>query len=176
MPVRSTKKRKVYHFIHKIDEVIETNIEGFRYENSDGWLKIEKNGKIIIKASNERGYAWDGCTPKVEFFDLVFGAPDGRMDFSTGKPMTYYASMVHDILYQFKKEVPISRKDADVLFKEILKEAKFKPWPIFYFLVRLFGGIFGKWKNKKSTFNLKIQECSWIEREKIVLQNFKNTD
>jgi len=105
------------------------------------YLEISIRGTIIIP----KGYAWDGCTPKFTFLDLVFGTPDGAIG-KHGKPKTYYASMVHDALYQYKSEVPISRKEADKLFYEMLKEEDFYWSKVYYFAVRAFGWMFGKWK------------------------------
>lgn len=60
-------------------------------------LVICKNGKIIIK----KGYAWDGNSPKINVLDVFWlGTPDGIIH--EGKPITYYASMIHDALGQFK--------------------------------------------------------------------------
>src|SRR5712691_2897454 len=60
-------------------------------------LILERGGRITVT----QGYAWDGCSPKFCFCDLLFGTPDGVVDTQTGRPKTYYASLVHDALYQF---------------------------------------------------------------------------
>lgn len=103
---------------------------------------------MIVRGTNGAGYAWDGCTPKWEILDLVIGTPDGRLNYVTEKPITYYASLIHDILYQFKADVPVSRKETDLIFRDELRRASFF-WTIVYFaVVRLFGGFFGKWKTR----------------------------
>lgn len=119
----TTISGKVYKFVHHSDVWLVTNFIDREYESE--FLRIEPTGKITIKGSSHSGYAWDGCTPKVEVLDLIIGTPDGRLDYQTEKPITYYAFMVHDAIYQYKNEVPISRKEADLLFKAMLKDASF---------------------------------------------------
>lgn len=164
MPKRSNSKTgKVYTFVHRRDEFLRTNILGINYEHPQGYITIKPNGLIEINVSCfGDGYAWDGCTPKYEFLDLIFGTPDGRLDYLTEKPIAYYASFVHDIFYQFKKDVPLSRKTTDLLFCKILKEAGFNWWWLYYFCVRVAGTFFGNWKNKTTVKDLVIDECSWI--------------
>lgn len=164
MAVKSKTRKKVYKFVHWQDEYLVTTIQGIEFKQKDGWLEILRDGTIIIRGSKGRGYAWDGCTPKYELFDFIVGTPDGVLDYFTEEPITYYASMVHDILYQFREEVPISRKTTDQLFRQILKEAGFRWWWLYYGMVRLFGGSFGKWKTKETVSNLRVVECSWIRK------------
>ena len=66
------------------------------YEND--WVSIE-GGKLTIK----KNYSWNGCSPKVKLFGRIYGTPEGPM-MKDGKPQTYYATMVHDALYQFIDE------------------------------------------------------------------------
>src|SRR5687767_14262930 len=102
--VRSSSDRnKVYKYVHTEDVHIKTNLTGLTFDNE--WLSINKKGWITVKCSNKRGYAWDGCSPKVNFLDFLWGTPDGKLDYRTEKSITYYASMIHDVLYQYKKEV-----------------------------------------------------------------------
>lgn len=154
---------KVWKFIHREDEYIKTTILGVSYQDPHGFLIIRTDGLICINASCLQGYAWDGCTPKWELLDFTFGTPDGRFDYITEKPITYFASMVHDILYQFKSEVPISRFDADRLFYIILKESGFIWAGLYYLMVRLVGARYGTWKVKTKVKNLRIVESSWIK-------------
>jgi len=156
--------RKVYKFVHRENEYLRTTITGEYYITKNGFLEITKEGMIHINGNKLNGYAWDGCTPKFVKFDLIFGTPDGRLDDLTEEPITYYASMVHDALYQFKDGIPISRKSADIIFYKILKEAGFKWSWIYYAGVRLAGRILGKWNTTKKVANLRIIECSWINK------------
>lgn len=112
----------------------------FSSEFENEWIRI-KGSKMTIN----KGYSWDGCSPKVEVLDLIIGTPDGRD--SNGFPITYFASLVHDALYQWKGEHGIKRKEADKLFLTMLKGFKLK-W-IYYLVVRAFGGIYGTWTYKK---------------------------
>ena len=90
-----------------------------------------------------KGYAWNGCSPKFSFMDLfIIGTPDGINDYRTGKPKTYYASLVHDFLYQFKKQHGLSRKQCDMIFIGMLKDTKFFLRHIYYIAVRLVGWMF----------------------------------
>lgn len=92
-----------------------------------------KDGVLTIM----KGYAWDGCTPKRSFFDVaVIGTPDGIVDIISGRPKTYYASLVHDALYQYELG---TRKDADKIFYELMKFQNFKLSWLYYFAIRIFG-------------------------------------
>ncbi len=164
---RSSSRPKVYKFVHRSDEYIQTNMKGIEYRNENGWLKIDKSGRIYLYASSHDGYAWDGCTPKFIFLDFLIGTPDGKLDYGTEKPITYFASMTHDMLYQFKREIPLSRATADRLFYLMLKDSGFIWSGFYYLIVRLFGGaLFPGWNTKNQKIKLRIEECSWIERTK----------
>ncbi len=165
MSIRSsTKPYKVYKFVHNTDECIITSIVDKYYKSGNGFIELTQDGKIFINGSRLNGYAWDGCTPKFEFLDFVIGTPDGRLDYLTEKPITYYASLVHDAIYQYKSEIPVCRKDADIIFLKILSEAGFYWSWVYYIIIRLFGGFYGKWKAKSNTKNLRLLESSWIKR------------
>lgn len=78
------------------------------------------HGYMTIK----KGYAWDGCTL----------APDSEK--------TRLASMVHDALYQYGKQLKLKRKVADLWFQYLLNRESFR-WANFYYKgVRFFGWIF----------------------------------
>lgn len=152
-----------YKFIHKHAEWIQTNITGKSFESA--WLKVENSGKITVKGDHGNGYAWDGCSPKIKLFGKIIGTPDGRIDPKTNKPKTYYASMFHDAIYQFKKadRMLISRKESDIIFKIMLQKSTFKPWKLYYRGVR-WGGVFlGKWNSKRTQKGIKITAYSWLE-------------
>ena len=82
-------------------------------------LLIERNGAITVT----RGYTWNGCSPKFFVLDLLFGTPEGVVDARTAQRKTYYASMVHDALYQFLADgLPLTRVQADRCFLSLMGE------------------------------------------------------
>ena len=111
----------------------------FRDERHRLWLEIKQDGTITVK----EGYAWDGCSPKFNILDLFWvGTPDGAID--EGKPITYYASLVHDALGQFRKEeeMPFNRKQRDFIFAEMLEGFTFQK--LYYMAVRIFGSLYSR--------------------------------
>jgi len=158
MKTHKFRYKKTYRFFEHSDVWIKTNIQCDFFEND--WIKVE-NGIITVKGTTQNGYAWDGCTPKIDLLDLCLGTPDGKTNPITEKPIAYYASLVHDAIYQFKEEIPIGRKDTDMLFKLILKDEGFFWSNVYYFFVRLFGPLFGKWITNTETTNLNFTNCSW---------------
>ncbi|WP_300021179.1 hypothetical protein [uncultured Maribacter sp.] len=130
---------------------MQTNIKGIECKNEQGWLEIDASGRIFLNTSCFKGYVWDGCTPKFEILDFLIGTPDGKLDYGTEKPITYFASMTHNLLYQFKKEIPLSRKTVDILFYIILKDSVFfgQDFTTFLFaLLVVFYSLVGKQKKK----------------------------
>jgi hypothetical protein len=118
--------------------------EDCAFEDSSGTrrLEIRKNGEIKVLA----GYAWDGCTPKFSLWDICVGTPDGVPNALTKKPKAYYASLLHDALYQFSIQglpAPIDRrKEIDRIFLELLERDLFAPRLVYYWAIRIFGGLF----------------------------------
>jgi hypothetical protein len=109
-------------------------------------LVLHAGGRITVMA----GYAWNGCSPKVCFCDVILGTPDGVVHVRTGRPKTYYASMVHDALYQFlDADSPISRAQADACFLRLMAESDFLLRHVYWAAVRL-GGRF-VWGAKRAT-------------------------
>lgn len=161
MPVRSTTRRKIYKFVHHMDISIQTSLLGRSFKND--WIEISETGLITCTCSNpsERGYAWDGCSPKRNFLDITWGTPDGKLDFETEKPITYYASLFHDVLYQFKREVPVTRLESDDLFKEMLKLDRFSLWLLYYIGVRIGGAFYGKWRSRNKSQRVLASTRSW---------------
>jgi hypothetical protein len=122
-----------------------TEMSDFRYRTNwklekpfiSDWLEISLDGMVTVKA-NVAGYSWDGCTPKLDILNLVvIGVPDGHKDYRTQKPYTYYASMVHDALYQYLDSIPISKNQVDLLFLKMLGDFKLRQF--YYFAVKFFG-------------------------------------
>ncbi|PWJ38476.1 hypothetical protein [Sediminitomix flava] len=147
------KHKYKYKFIHREECSIQTNILDREFENE--FLKITEEGKWIFKQSEE-GFAWDGCSPKFSLLGIYFGTPDGVTDEITEKPKTYYASLFHDLVYRNKTVVPISRKESDKIFLLMLRHSKFPLAGLYFFFVRLFGRLYGKWTFKRSQKNIKL--------------------
>lgn len=101
-------------------------------------LIVEPDGRITVT----RSYAWNGCSPKVCLFDFLLGTPEGVVHVRTEKRKTYFASLVHDALYQFIPDgLPFKRRTADRLFRKLLAESDFAPRWFYWVAVRTFGWI-----------------------------------
>jgi len=132
----------VYVYCIKKDYIYKSSIKNRKFENE--WFKIEKDGTITVKGSNKNGYAWDGCSPKlIKIADMYFGTPEGVLNYSTGQPKTYFASMIHDVLYQFSKDIKdlVKREEADNEFCAILRRDGFRSARFYYWGVKSFGWI-----------------------------------
>jgi len=132
----------VYIYCLKEDYRYQSSIKNRKFDN--GWLKLEEDGTVTIKGTNYHGYAWDGCSPKLKIKDVYLGTLEAVLNFDTGESKTYYASLIHDIFYQFSKDLKhlVARKEVDREFYTILKRDKFTFARIYYVAVRLFGWIF----------------------------------
>ena len=115
-------------------------------QNNKIWLVITMDGNIIIAAD----YAWDGCSPKINLAGRIIGVPEGEINPDTGKPRTYYASLIHDALLQFSSDprMRFSRAQIDEMFYDILKRDGFKAAPLYYFVVRKLGGLYARFLSK----------------------------
>jgi hypothetical protein len=129
----------VYVYCLKEDYKHRSSIKDNEFENE--WLKLERDGTVTVKGSNKEGYAWDGCSHKFKLKDAYFGTPEAVLNAETGKSKTYYASMIHDIFYQFSKDLKlfITREEVDEEFYNILKENKFALARVYYKAVRMLG-------------------------------------
>ena len=129
----------VYVYCLKEDYRHQSQIKGRQFEND--WMKLDLDGTVTVKGTNQQGYAWDGCTPKIKINDVYFGTPEGVLNFVTGQAKTHYASLIHDVFYQFSRQLRpfIRRKEADREFYLILKDHQFKFARFYYLAVRLFG-------------------------------------
>lgn len=142
----------IWKFVHQKDFQYKTQLLEGR-ECNFNWLSVSICGTITVKGSFGKGYAWDGCTPKWNCLNITWGTCDGKLiRFGQGdyKPITYYASMVHDVLYQYKRCAPVTRKEADLIFYRMLKESGFILAGLYYFGVRAFGWFYKGWKYKSS--------------------------
>ncbi|MCG8573206.1 MAG: DUF1353 domain-containing protein [Spirochaetes bacterium] len=145
-------RNKKANWIFKLDTEYRKEKVFPDYSFYSRWLTIEQDGTIIIKSD----YAWDGCSFKINFLDLfIFGIPDGVIDIQTLKPKTYYASLVHDVLYQYYGYHGLARKKIDQLFLEMMKTRKFSLASLYYIAVRLLGRFFIS-KRKTIKINGKI--------------------
>ncbi len=138
----------VYIYCIEEDYSYRSPIQGREFDNE--WFKLEKDGTVTVKGSNKKGYAWDGCSPKLKFKDIcLLGTPDAVLNWETRKPKTYYASLVHDIFYQFSYELrsSVKREEVDRLFYSILKENHLRFAEVYYRAVRLLGWMF--WGKKR---------------------------
>lgn len=94
------------------------------------WVSV-KDHKLTVRA----GYAWNGCSPCFSFFGLFWiSTPNGHISYRTGKPHTYYASLVHDAMYQYEIG---TRGQADKIFELMLVD--FPLSRLYYRMVRIFG-------------------------------------
>lgn len=111
------------------------------------WLKIDDNA-ITVKASKDQKYAWDGNTPKVNMLGLTLGTPDGKLiKHKNGeyKPVTYYASMIHDVIYQYKRCAPVTRREADQIYLDMMRDAGFPLRSVYFAGVKIGGAFLGRW-------------------------------
>lgn len=121
--------------------------QDYAFKDKDGTVRLilEQGGKITVTGN----YAWNGCSPKFCFCDILIGTPEGVVDARTEKPKTYYASLIHDAMYQFITDgLPFTRRDADKCFLLLMQETDFRPRLIYYLVVRLLGGIV--WRIERS--------------------------
>jgi hypothetical protein len=132
----------VYVYCIKEDYRYQSSITGREYENE--WFKLSKDGTVIVKGTNYKGYAWDGCSPKFKIKDLYVGTWEAVLNWDTAKSKTYYASLIHDVFYQFSKDIRsfVKRKEVDREFYHILKRDEFRCAQLYYLAVRLFGWLF----------------------------------
>jgi len=129
----------VYVYCIKEDYPYKSSITGRQFENE--WFKLDSDGTITVKGTHARGYAWDGCSPKMKIGDIYFGTSEAVLNDDTRQPKTYYASLIHDVFYQFNKDVRpfIRREEIDVEFYNILKRDEFRFAKVYHWFVRAFG-------------------------------------
>ncbi|MDD5491490.1 MAG: hypothetical protein PHV60_02255 [bacterium] len=132
----------VYIYCLKKDHLYQSAIKGHTFENE--WFKLGEDGSVLIKGTNKNGYAWDGCSPKFKLKDIYFGTPEAVLNPKTGESKTFYASLVHDVFYQFSAELKsfVKRQQVDQEFYAILKRDEFRFAGIYYYAVRLLGWLF----------------------------------
>jgi hypothetical protein len=118
-----------------------------------GVASITESGLLIVSA----GYAWDGCSPKWRIGDVLLGTPDAAPDDVNGLPKTYYASLVHDVLCQFERELShvVTRREIDMIFRRKMQEDGFGQAALYYGAVRtyawarvLYPYLIGWWRSR----------------------------
>ncbi len=132
----------VYIYCIREDHHYQSSIKGREFEND--WFRLAKDGMVVIKGTHAKGYAWDGCSPKIKIKDLYIGTPEAVLNWKTGVSKTYYASLVHDVFYQFSKDIKsfVRRKEADLELYAILKRDHFCFARAYYLVVRWLGWIY----------------------------------
>ena len=136
-------------YIYTVTEDKEFQSRVFNTEFENEWMKLKIDGSLVVKGSNARGYAWNGCSPKIQFLDTANGTPEGVLNPDTMVSNTYYPSLVHDVFYQFSfyYKNRIKRMAVDQEFYRMLLAEQFRAAGIYYAAVRIFGNFF--WGRKK---------------------------
>lgn len=130
---------RVYVYCITKDYPYQSSIKDRQFENE--WFRLDPDGTITIKGTNKRGYAWDGCSPKMKIGDVYFGTSEGVLNYDTRQSKTYYASLIHDVFYQFNKDIRsfVRRSEIDREFYLILKRDGFRFAKLYHWVVRVFG-------------------------------------
>lgn len=94
-------------------------LSGIVFRND--WVVIA-NGRMKISA----GYAWDGCSPKYQLLGLwSIGTPDGVL--REGEAWMYEPSLVHDVLCQFRIDLPVTKAQSLQIFDDMMVQRR---WPL----------------------------------------------
>lgn len=115
------------------DYVRVLSLRGYEYDGR--YIRLERGGKLYVS----RGYRWNGCSPKFAVLGMVLGTPEGVLGFH-GYALTYYPSLVHDVLYQVGKEMGLDRREVDGIFLVMLGEEGFGMRWVYWVVVRVWGG------------------------------------
>lgn len=122
----------------RLDQDAVVQFEGRNFGNhsfhdpkGNEWLTLQGD-----KATVRKGYAWDGCSPKVRFLGKWHGTPDYEG--------TRLGSLLHDSFCQFLhcKCHPLTKKQCDELFGEVMKSQGFAVWQTYMMAVMTFGGCY----------------------------------
>jgi hypothetical protein len=142
-------------FVHDIRKHLPADFsQGCAFEDRSGRRRLElrPDGTARVPA----GYSWDGCSPKFLVWDCALGIPDGVPNRLTRKPKAYYASLLHDAMYQFQ-DVGLAellpREKCDLIFLELLTRDDFQPARFYYRVVRMLGGVFRRFTHWKRSYN-----------------------
>ncbi len=122
----------------------QTSIEGVHFENR--WMHLHISGSLVVK----KDYAWDGASPKRSFLDLfLIGTPDGVVDYRTGMPILYEATLVHDVLMQFRRAANLRLDEVNRVFYEMMREKEFKLAWLYYYSVVAYWGVRNAFERKR---------------------------
>lgn len=122
----------------RLDEDAVVQFEGrnfghhsFHDPKGNEWLNLQGD-----KATVRKGYAWDGCSPKV----MVLGKWHGTPDYES----TRLGSLLHDSMTQMITAscFPLSKRECDLMFGEIMQSQGFPLWKTYMSAVLLFGGMY----------------------------------
>jgi len=121
-------------------------------------------GVRLVRLRRERVHARGVLAPRLEGASRGSRSiekqqtPDGVVHKDTGHPKTYYASLVHDALYQFIPDgLPLGRRHADRFFLLLMAESDFSPRWVYWVAVRVFGGLFRRVMRVKRKTNGSVQ-------------------
>lgn len=102
------------------------------------WFTLSINSDSITLIIR-KDYSWDGCTPKFNVGNRMLGVWDGLFNLNFHQQDTYNASMVHDVLCQFRSQHPLRREDVDKIFLYMLQRDKFALAWVYYLAVKYVG-------------------------------------
>ena len=99
--------------------IVNTEIKGKRFACPE--FTLREDGVMRIR----RGRKWDGCSPKFKIGDIGYiGAPDGVIVNGSWR-VTGKASLLHDLLLKYRKEIGITQEIAASEFERQLKKDNF---------------------------------------------------
>jgi len=133
--------------LYQLDEDYEYKLpKKFQKDTMGGIFKFyDKEQNLVLTLDGKsvrirKGYLWNGASPKIEFLGIIIGTYDGEIDPETGKPITYYATCVHDAMCICQKENSFfyTRREIDLIFYHMLKEAGWKHSRLYFLAVRIY--------------------------------------
>ena len=94
-------------------------VKGIYFSNE--WLYIN-NGAVTVS----KGYVFNGASPRWEWFGCEWGTPQGR------GLSGLRGFCIHDALWQFHKEIGISKRMGNDVQLMVHKKDSFKPGWLYY--------------------------------------------
>lgn len=108
-----------------------------RVEFKNEWIEIRNSAMTI-----QQGYAWDGATPSKRLPVVGWvGVPEGPLT-QDGRPVSWKATLIHDALCQYRKDIRnINKSDTVALFKRCLEDKEAPAWMrvLYPFMIDNFG-------------------------------------